>query len=182
MNAWRHTYGLPTVITYSSNNYGPWQFPEKFIPLLIINAIEGKALPVYGNGENVRDWLHVEDHARALLSVTTGGRVGDTYCIGGVSERTNIDVARSICAAMDELAPRAGARHESLITFVPDRPGHDFRYAIDPAKAMLELGWQPREAFNSGLRKTVQWYLDNAAWWQRIRANRYDGRRLGIVA
>jgi dTDP-glucose 4,6-dehydratase len=183
VRAWHHTYGLPVLVTNCSNNYGPYHFPEKLIPLTIINGLEGKTLPVYGNGGNVRDWLYVEDHARALLAVVTGGRPGETYCIGGRSERTNLDVVKAICVLLDDLAPsRTVGRHESLISFVTDRPGHDLRYAIDPGRIATELGWQPRETFASGLRKTVQWYLDNRTWWQAIRHNVYGGERLGVPA
>jgi dTDP-glucose 4,6-dehydratase len=183
VRAWHHTYGLPVLITNCSNNYGPYHFPEKLIPLTIINGLEGKKLPVYGSGGNVRDWLFVEDHARALLRVVEGGRPGETYCIGGRSERTNLDVVKAICALLDELAPsRTIRRHEALISFVTDRPGHDLRYAIDPARICSELGWQPRETFDSGLRKTVEWYLDNRPWWQAIRAKVYGGERLGVPA
>src|SRR6185312_10495457 len=183
VRSWHHTYGLPVLVTNCSNNYGPYHFPEKLIPLTIINGLEGKKLPVYGQGSNVRDWLYVEDHARALLAVVDGGRVGETYCIGGRRERTNLDVVKAVCALLDELAPSAaiGCR-EDLITFVTDRPGHDLRYAIDPARIGSELGWQPRETFESGLRKTVQWYLGNRAWWQRIRDHVYAGERLGVPA
>ena len=183
VRSWHHTYGLPVLVTNCSNNYGPYHFPEKLIPLTIINGLEGKKLPVYGQGSNVRDWLYVEDHARALLAVVDGGRIGETYCIGGRSERTNLDVVKAVCALLDELAPSTaiGCR-EDLITFVTDRPGHDLRYAIDPARIGSELGWQPRETFESGLRKTVQWYLANRAWWQRIRDHVYAGERLGVPA
>jgi dTDP-glucose 4,6-dehydratase len=181
--AWHHTYGLPVVITNCSNNYGPYHFPEKLIPLTIINGLEGVKLPVYGAGENVRDWLYVEDHARALVSVVVGGRLGETYCIGGRSERTNLAVVKAICALLDELAPdRTIGPREALIAFVADRPGHDLRYAIDPARICNELGWQPRETFETGLRKTVEWYLNNRAWWQAIRRNVYGGERLGVPA
>jgi dTDP-glucose 4,6-dehydratase len=183
VRAWHHTYGLPVLITNCSNNYGPYHFPEKLIPLTIINGLEGKKLPVYGEGSNVRDWLYVEDHARALLSVVNGGLPGETYCVGGRSERTNLDVVRAICALLDELAPSKtiGSR-ESLISFVADRPGHDLRYAIDPARICGELGWQPQETFETGLRKTVKWYLSNRPWWQVIRDNVYGGERLGVPA
>jgi dTDP-glucose 4,6-dehydratase len=183
VRAWHHTYGLPVLITNCSNNYGPYHFPEKLIPLTIINGLEGKKLPVYGTGGNVRDWLFVEDHARALLAAVNGGRCGETYCIGGRSERTNLDVVRAICALLDELAPsKTLGNRDSLITFVADRPGHDLRYAIDPARVCSELGWQPHETFDSGLRKTVEWYLSNRAWWQAIRDNVYAGERLGVPA
>jgi dTDP-glucose 4,6-dehydratase len=182
VRAWHHTYGLPVLITNCSNNYGPYHFPEKLIPLTIINALEGAKLPVYGKGANVRDWLYVEDHVRALFAVIGNGDVGHTYCIGGHNERANIDVVKSICALMDELAPNSkiGPR-AGLITFVVDRPGHDLRYAIDPGKVGA-LGWQPRETFETGLRKTVEWYLTNRSWWERIRSGVYRGERLGVVA
>jgi dTDP-glucose 4,6-dehydratase len=183
VRAWYHTYGLPVLVTNCSNNYGPYHFPEKLIPLTIINGLEGKTLPVYGEGGNIRDWLYVEDHARALLSVVEGGRPGETYCIGGRSERTNLDVVRAICALLDELAPsKAIGSRDSLIAFVADRPGHDLRYAIDPARICSELGWQPQETFESGLRKTVAWYLSHRSWWQAIRDNVYAGERLGVPA
>jgi dTDP-glucose 4,6-dehydratase len=183
VRAWHHTYGLPTLITNCSNNYGPYHFPEKLIPLTIINALEGLSLPVYGQGANVRDWLFVEDHVRALFAVIGAGTPGHTYCVGGYCERTNIDVVRAICALMDELSPngKIGPR-EGLIAFVTDRPGHDLRYAIDAGKIATDLGWQPRETFDSGLRKTVEWYLDNRSWWERIRSGVYRGERLGVVA
>jgi dTDP-glucose 4,6-dehydratase len=183
VRAWHHTYGLPVVVTNCSNNYGPYHFPEKLIPLIIINALEGLKLPVYGRGANVRDWLYVEDHARALLTVLSEGVIGDTYCIGGNCERTNLHVIEAICALMDELAPsgRIGPRR-ALMTFVADRPGHDLRYAIDATKITAELGWQPRESFESGLRKTIEWYLANRSWWERIRSGVYRGERLGVVA
>ena len=180
VRAWHHTYGLPTVVTNCSNNYGPYHFPEKLIPLVILNGLDGKPLPVYGTGENVRDWLFVEDHARALWDVVTKGRVGEVYNIGGDAERTNIDVVRSICDLLDEFTPAAKPRRE-LITFVTDRPGHDARYAMDTTKIAGELGWKPRETFESGLRKTVQWYLDNRPWWTKIREGRYAGERLGLT-
>jgi len=175
VRAWHHTYGFPTVISNCSNNYGPYHFPEKLIPLAIIKALAGEKIPVYGTGMNVRDWLYVDDHARALLSVA--------WHIGGRNARTNLAVVNAICAAMDELAPRAtGAPHADLVTFVEDRPGPDLRYAIDPSKIIRELGWRPRESFESGLRKTVEWYLENRSWWERIRAKGYRGERLGVVA
>jgi dTDP-glucose 4,6-dehydratase len=183
VRSWHHTYGLPVLVTNCSNNYGPYHFPEKLIPLTIINGLEGVRLPVYGTGSNIRDWLHVEDHARALLAVVERGRIGETYCIGGRSERTNLDVVRAICSLLDELAPsKTIGRREALISFVADRPGHDLRYAIDPARICRELGWQPRETFESGLRKTVAWYLANRAWWQAIRTGVYAGERLGVPA
>jgi dTDP-glucose 4,6-dehydratase len=181
VRAWHHTYGLPVVATNCSNNYGPYHFPEKLIPLIILNALEGKPLPVYGKGENIRDWLFVEDHAEALLTVVEKGRVGESYNIGGINERRNIDVVHAICDLMDELAPKK-ASHRDLITFVTDRPGHDLRYAIDCEKIGRELGWKPRETFETGLRKTVQWYLDNRDWWGDIRSGNYRGERLGALA
>ncbi|MBS7536920.1 dTDP-glucose 4,6-dehydratase [Ancylobacter sonchi] len=179
VRAWFHTYGLPVVMSNCSNNYGPYHFPEKLIPLTILNALEGKPLPVYGRGENVRDWLYVDDHAAALELIATTGRLGESYNVGGNNERRNIEVVRTICAIMDRLVPDAalGAR-EGLITFVTDRPGHDARYAIDAGKLKNELGWVPSETFESGIEKTVRWYLDNAAWWEPLKA-RYDRARLG---
>ena len=182
VNAWHHTYGMPCVTTNCSNNYGPHQFPEKLIPLTIINALEGRKLPVYGDGSNVRDWLYVDDHVRALLLVAARGKVGETYCIGGCNEKTNLDVASAICELMDELAPKPTIKHASLVAFVTDRPGHDLRYAIKPDRIMTELDWRPRESFDSGLRKTVAWYLEHRTWWERIRSNVYRGERLGVVA
>jgi dTDP-glucose 4,6-dehydratase len=179
VRAWHHTYGLPVVISNCSNNFGPCHFPEKLIPLIILNALEGKPLPVYGKGENVRDWLYVEDHARALLLIAERGRVGDSYNVGANCERTNIAVVRAVCALMDELAPDAVGPRERLITFVADRPGHDRRYAIDARKLREDLGWAPQESFESGLRKTVEWYLTNRPWWERIRSKVYRGERLG---
>lgn len=182
VRAWHKTYGLPTLISNCSNNYGPCQFPEKLIPLTIINALEGRSLPVYGKGENVRDWLYVEDHVAALELILRKAPPGEYYNIGGNAELTNIDVVRSICSIMDELLPAqtSGPRSE-LIRFVEDRPGHDFRYAMDISKIRGELGWRPRERFESGLRKTIQWYLDNPDWWQRIRSGVYRGERLGTT-
>ncbi|TCL07352.1 dTDP-glucose 4,6-dehydratase [Sodalis ligni] len=183
VRAWHRTYGLPTLVTNCSNNYGPYHFPEKLIPLTILNAIAGKPLPVYGNGAQIRDWLYVEDHARALYQVVTTGVVGETYNIGGHNERKNIDVVRTICSLLDELVPSkpAGISHYTdLITYVTDRPGHDLRYAIDGAKIKRELGWQPFETFESGLRKTVEWYLNNRTWWQRVQDGTYAGERLGL--
>ncbi len=180
VRAWHDTYGLPVKITNCSNNYGPYHFPEKLIPLIILNCLDGKPLPVYGQGANVRDWLYVEDYARALLYVNEKGVVGETYNVGGHNERTNLEVVKTVCAILDDLKPRAdGTKYESLITYVTDRPGHDLRYAIDPDKLMNKLGWQPRENFESGIRRTVAWYLDNAWWWQPIREKRYSGERLG---
>jgi dTDP-glucose 4,6-dehydratase len=183
VRAWHRTYGLPTMVTNCSNNYGPYHFPEKLIPLTILNAISGKPLPVYGNGSQIRDWLYVEDHARALYKVVTTGVVGETYNIGGHNERKNIDVVKTICRLLDELVPSklAGVdRYENLITYVTDRPGHDLRYAIDGAKIKRELGWQPQETFESGIRKTVEWYLNNKTWWQRVQDGSYSGERLGL--
>jgi dTDP-glucose 4,6-dehydratase len=178
--AWGHTYGLPVILTNCSNNYGPYHFPEKLIPLTILNALEGKPLPVYGKGQNVRDWLYVEDHARALHLAATKGRPGETYAIGGNEERANIDVVERICDLVDRLVPAAKPRRE-LIAFVADRPGHDLRYAIDAGKIRRELGWRPAETFASGLEKTVRWYLDNRDWWAPIRENTYAGERLGLA-
>ena len=172
VRAWHHTYGMPTVTTNCSNNYGPYQFPEKLIPLTILNAVAGKPLPVYGNGANVRDWLYVDDHADALKLVLEQGAPGETYNIGGRAERRNIDVVRQICAVLDELRP-GGAPYESLITYVKDRPGHDKRYAIDCSKIERELGWVPKETFDTGLRKTVQWYLDNDEWVRGVASGEY---------
>ncbi len=180
VRAWFRTYGLPTIITNCSNNYGPYHFPEKLIPLVILNALELKPLPVYGKGEQIRDWLFVEDHARALIKVATAGKPGETYNIGGHNEKQNIEVVRTICAALDELKPRGdGKNYADLITFVTDRPGHDMRYAIDASKIERELGWVPCETFETGLRKTVQWYLDNRWWWEPLR-ERYQRERLGL--
>jgi dTDP-glucose 4,6-dehydratase len=183
VNAWRHTYGLPTIISNCSNNYGPYHFPEKLIPLMIINALEGRPLPVYGAGANIRDWLFVEDHARALLAVAMRGVAGQSYCVGGCNEKTNLEVVQAICGLVDELEPdaRIGPR-AGLVTFVADRPGHDSRYAIDPGKIAADLDWRPRETFESGLRKTVKWYLENRNWWERIKSGVYSGERLGVVA
>ena len=181
VRAWHHTYGLPVLLTNCSNNYGPYQFPEKLIPLMIIHALQGKTLPVYGRGENIRDWLYVEDHVRALWTVLQQGRIGETYNIGGNCEKKNIDVVKTLCALLDELLPASEYRpHDRLIEYVQDRPGHDLRYAIDAGKIQRELGWQPRENFESGMRKTVAWYLANQAWWQRILDGRYQGDRLGL--
>jgi dTDP-glucose 4,6-dehydratase len=180
VRAWGRTYGLPVVTTNCSNNYGPWQFPEKLIPLAILNALDGRPLPVYGAGGNVRDWLYVGDHAEALFLVLRRGRLGETYNIGGGAECANIDLVRLLCRLLDDALPGSPHRpHERLITFVADRPGHDWRYAMDDAKLRRELGWQPRESLESGLGKTVRWYLDNRAWWEPIRSGRYRGERLG---
>ena len=179
--AWHHTYGLPVVLSNCSNNYGPYHFPEKLVPLMIINGLEGKSLPVYGTGENVRDWLHVEDHARALALVVTRGRVGQSYNIGGRNERSNLKVVETIADTLDELVPLNTGSHRKLITFVGDRPGHDLRYAIDATKIETELGWRARETFDTGLRKTIDWYMNNGDWWQPLRASRYSGQRLGTA-
>ncbi|MEC9483015.1 MAG: dTDP-glucose 4,6-dehydratase [Halomonas sp.] len=181
VRAWRRTYGLPTLITNCSNNYGPYHFPEKLIPLVILKALEGKPLPVYGKGEQVRDWLHVEDHARALYKVITEGQVGETYNIGGHNEKQNIEVVHTICALLDELLP-SSAPYASLVKYVTDRPGHDLRYAIDASKIQRELGWMPQETFESGIRKTVQWYLDNQEWCRRVQDGSYQRERLGTGA
>jgi len=177
--AWHRTYGLPVVVSNCSNNYGPYHFPEKLIPLTILNALAGERLPVYGKGENVRDWLYVEDHARALDLVAERGRIGETYNVGGRNERRNIDVVRRICAVLDDLAP-SNRRREDLIEFVTDRPGHDARYAIDATKIENELGWRALENFDTGIEKTVRWYLDNDWWWRPLR-ERYAGERLGLL-
>lgn len=183
VRAWHHTYGLPAVTTNCSNNYGPYHFPEKLIPLVIIKALRGEALPIYGQGDNVRDWLYVEDHACALRLVLAQGRLGETYNIGGHNERTNLEVVKTICLHLDELVPDSRfAPHASLITFVADRPGHDKRYAIDAGKLERELGWRPAETFESGLRKTVQWYLHNRSWWERVLSGAYQGERLGLTS
>jgi dTDP-glucose 4,6-dehydratase len=182
VRAWHHTYKLPVVTTNCSNNYGPYQFPEKLIPLMILNALEGKPLPVYGQGENVRDWLYVDDHARALCLVLEQGELGETYNIGGHNEKTNLEVVQTLCHLLDELLPESTYQpHEQLITFVTDRPGHDLRYAIDASKIEKNLGWKPQETFETGLRKTVQWYLDNQNWCQRVRDGSYQGERLGLL-
>lgn len=181
VRAWHHTYGFPVLVTNCSNNYGPYQFPEKLIPLVILNALEGKPLPIYGKGDNVRDWLYVDDHVKALLTVLETGEVGETYNIGGHNEKTNLDVVQHICQLLDELVPESRfTPHESLVTYVQDRPGHDKRYAIDAGKIQKELGWTPQETFETGLRKTVQWYLDNQPWCQHVRDGSYQGERLGL--
>jgi len=181
VNAWHRTFGLPILLTNCSNNYGPFQFPEKLIPLMIINCLNEKPLPVYGRGANVRDWLYVEDHCRALWQVLHKGRIGESYNIGGGNEIKNVDVVRSICVLMDEIKPRAAGRsHQDLITYVADRPGHDFRYAIDYGKIRSELGWNPRHDYPAGLKKTIQWYLHNPSWWQAIQEKKYHQERLGI--
>lgn len=183
VRAWHRTYGLPVIVTNCSNNYGPFHFPEKLIPLVILNAIEGKPLPVYGKGDQIRDWLYVEDHARALYKVVTEGAVGQTYNIGGHNEKTNLEVVKTICRILDELKPNHPGnitRYEELITHVTDRPGHDKRYAIDAGKINKELNWAPKETFETGIRKTVQWYIDNQAWWQRVQDGSYRRERLGL--
>lgn len=184
VRAWRRTFGLPTIVTNCSNNYGPYHFPEKLIPLVILNALEGRQLPVYGKGNQVRDWLYVEDHARGLYTVLTRGSTGETYNIGGHNERRNISVVKAICAILEELAPvkpSGVSRYEDLITYVKDRPGHDLRYAIDASKMERELGWLPSETFETGLRKTVEWYLANRAWCARVQDGSYRRERLGHV-
>jgi dTDP-glucose 4,6-dehydratase len=179
--AWGRTYGLPVVISNCSNNYGPYHFPEKLIPLIILNALHGKPLPVYGDGSNIRDWLYVEDHARALFTILSRGRVGEKYNVGGRNERRNLDIVRRICEILDREAPGA-ERRERLITFVTDRPGHDHRYAIDATKLETELGWRAQENFDTGIEKTVAWYLDNEWWWRPLREKVYAGERLGLMA
>ncbi|HHJ4502209.1 dTDP-glucose 4,6-dehydratase [Raoultella ornithinolytica] len=183
VRAWLRTYGFPTIVTNCSNNYGPYHFPEKLIPLIILNALDGKMLPVYGDGGQVRDWLYVEDHARALYKVVTEGAIGETYNIGGHNERKNIDVVKTICQLLEELVPAKPAGiglYTDLITYVKDRPGHDMRYAIDAGKIYKELGWKPQETFESGIRKTVEWYLANEVWWSRVKDGSYAGERLGL--
>ncbi|MBP3140692.1 dTDP-glucose 4,6-dehydratase [Aliivibrio fischeri] len=183
VRAWLRTYGLPTIVTNCSNNYGPYHFPEKLIPLMILNALDGKALPVYGDGMQIRDWLFVEDHARALYKVAIEGEVGETYNIGGHNEKANIDVVKTICSLLEELVPNKPQnvnQYLDLITYVTDRPGHDVRYAIDASKIERELGWKPKETFESGLRKTVEWYLANKQWWSRVLDGSYTRERLGI--
>ncbi|WP_435337008.1 dTDP-glucose 4,6-dehydratase [Acinetobacter sp. LH3_13] len=181
VRAWHRTYGLPIIVTNCSNNYGPYHFPEKLIPLVILNALDAKPLPVYGNGQQIRDWLFVEDHARALYKVVTEGVVGETYNIGGHNEKQNIEVVKTICKILNELKPQVnGQTYESLITFVKDRPGHDLRYAIDATKIQNELGWTPTETFETGIRKTVQWYLNNLDWCHRVQDGSYQRERLGV--
>ncbi|ROQ20039.1 dTDP-glucose 4,6-dehydratase [Marinimicrobium koreense] len=179
VRAWGRTFGLPVVITNCSNNYGPYHFPEKLIPLMILNALAGKPLPVYGDGQQIRDWLYVEDHARALILVAQKGNLGETYNIGGHNEKANLEVVKTICDLLQEVVPQ-DANYRDLITFVTDRPGHDHRYAIDASKIEKELGWTPQETFETGLRKTVQWYLDNKPWWQKVQDGTYRGERLGV--
>jgi dTDP-glucose 4,6-dehydratase len=181
-SAWHHTYGLPVVISNCSNNYGPRQFPEKLIPLMIIKGLAGQPMPVYGEGRNIRDWLFVEDHVRALELIMTQGRVGETYNVGGGAERRNLEVVHAICDTLHAVAPRAGGHHRDLISFVPDRPGHDYRYAIDCAKLCAELGWQARESFESGLRRTVMWYIENRAWWEPLLDAHDAAARRGLAA
>ena len=183
VRAWQRTYGLPTLVTNCSNNYGPYHFPEKLIPLVILNALDGKDLPIYGKGDQIRDWLYVEDHARALYKVITEGKIGETYNIGGHNEKQNIEVVKTICKILDEIKPQVnGQPYENLITFVKDRPGHDVRYAIDASKIERELGWTPKESFESGIRKTVHWYLDNLDWCRRVQDGSYQRERIGINA
>ena len=182
VRAWHETYGLPALVTNCSNNYGPYHFPEKLIPVVILNALAGKPIPVYGKGENVRDWLYVEDHADALLTVITKGEVGRSYNVGGENERTNLELVRTICAILDQKKPREAGSYSDLITFVTDRPGHDLRYAIDPSRIGRELGWRPSVSVEEGLEKTVQWYLDNEAWWQALQNRKGVGERLGVKA
>ncbi|MBT3197161.1 MAG: dTDP-glucose 4,6-dehydratase [Gammaproteobacteria bacterium] len=185
VRAWNRTYGLPVVLTNCSNNYGPYQFPEKLIPLMILNALEGKPLPVYGKGDQIRDWLHVEDHARALYRVVTEGEVGETYNIGGHNEKSNLEVIHTLCEILDQLVPDHPAginQYNELITYVADRPGHDQRYAIDASKIERELGWLPEETFESGIYKTVEWYLQNSEWCQHVMDGSYRGERLGVSA
>lgn len=180
VRAWHATYGLPVLLTNCSNNYGPYHFPEKLIPLVIIRGLAGEKLPVYGTGANIRDWLFVEDHARALRLVLDRGTVGESYNVGGHNERTNLQVVEAICDLLDEMAPTSAGSHRRLISFVADRPGHDHRYAIDPARITRDLGWRPQESFESGLRKTVRWYLDNRDWWQSILDRGYRADRVGL--
>lgn len=182
VRAWQRTYGLPTIITNCSNNYGPYHFPEKLIPLVILNALDGKPLPIYGKGDQIRDWLFVDDHARALYKVVTEGKVGETYNIGGHNEKPNIEVVKTICQILDELQPKVDTQaYESLITFVKDRPGHDLRYAIDASKIANDLGWIPEESFETGIRKTVEWYLENLEWCRRVQDGSYQRERLGTT-
>ena len=179
VRAWLRTYGFPILVTNCSNNYGPYHFPEKLIPLVILNALEGKPLPIYGKGDQIRDWLYVEDHARALYIVATQGEIGETYNIGGHNEKKNIEVVKTICQILDEIVP-TDTPYQSLISYVTDRPGHDRRYAIDASKIQKELGWKPQESFESGIRKTVQWYLNNQYWCKRVQDGSYQRERLGV--
>ena len=184
VRAWHRTYGLPVLITNCSNNYGPYQFPEKLIPLMILNALDGKPLPIYGNGQQTRDWLHVEDHARALYKVVTEGVAGETYNIGGYNEKTNLEVVHALCDLLDECFPNRPngiQAYKDLITYVADRPGHDQRYAIDASKSQRDLGWVPEETFETGLRKTVKWYLSNAEWCKHVQDGSYQRQRLGVI-
>ncbi len=182
VRAWHRTFGFPALLSNCSNNYGPFQFPEKLIPLMILNALEGKPLPIYGRGEQVRDWLHVEDHAQALYRIITRGRLGETYNVGGHNEKTNLQVVQTLCAILDELLPQSPFKpHSALITHVADRPGHDRRYAIDASKIQRELGWKPRETFETGILKTVKWYLENGTWCQRVQDGTYQRQRLGLA-
>jgi dTDP-glucose 4,6-dehydratase len=184
VRAWQRTFGLPTLITNCSNNYGPYQFPEKLIPLIILNALEGKNLPIYGNGKQIRDWLYVDDHARALVNVALTGKIGETYNIGGHNEFQNIDVVKTVCSILDELVPSnldGVDRYEQLIAYMGDRAGHDIRYAIDATKIANELNWTPDETFTTGIKKTVQWYLDNQVWCDRVKDGSYQGERLGVI-
>ena len=180
VRSWNRTFGLPVVVTNCSNNYGPFHFPEKLIPLVILNALDEKALPVYGDGKQVRDWLYVEDHARALIKVATEGALGETYNIGGFNEKENIEVVRTICAILDDIRPRGSGAYSDLIEFVKDRPGHDLRYAIDASKIERDLGWRPEETFETGIRKTIEWYLANETWWKRVQDGSYSRERLGL--
>jgi dTDP-glucose 4,6-dehydratase len=180
VRAWLRTFGLPTLVTNCSNNYGPYHFPEKLIPLVILNALDGKELPIYGKGNQIRDWLFVGDHARALIKVATEGQVGETYNIGGHNEKQNIEVVKTICAILDEIRPKQ-TKYEEQITYVADRPGHDMRYAIDASKIQKELGWEPEETFESGIRKTVQWYLENQEWCQHVQDGSYCRNRVGVI-
>lgn len=182
VRAWHHTYGMPCFVSNTTNNYGPYQFPEKLVPLVLLNALEGRNLPVYGDGSNIRDWIHVDDHARALVLALEHGAPGETYCIGARQERTNLQVVRAICATLDRLLPDTAGPRERLIRFVTNRPGHDFRYAMDPTQAEHALGWRARWDFESGLEQTVRWYLNNRTWWEPIRQARYSGERLGAKA
>ena len=181
VRSWNRTYGLPTFITNCSNNYGPYQFPEKLIPLMIINCIDEKPLPVYGNGGNIRDWLYVQDHCDAIQCILENGQVGETYNVGGDNEVKNIDIVNTICRILNELSPRKNGNYEELINFVQDRPGHDFRYAIDSTKLNMELGWKPKISFSDGIKDTIKWYLKNKNWWRMINDNSYQQERLGLI-
>ena len=182
MRAWHRTYGLPIIISNCSNNYGPYQFPEKLIPLMILNCLQEKPLPVYGTGENIRDWLFVDDHCDAIHTIIEKGEIGETYNVGGNNEIKNIDIVKTICNLLDNIRPSENLKsYQELITFVKDRPGHDFRYAIDSSKLQNKLGWSPKETFETGIRKTIDWYLDNKTWWQEIQNNTYQQERLGVL-